>query len=744
MPEIPIADYRVDVDERGFLSDTVFEGALGFVARIKALDRTPRALKIPRLLADTDRENHYVCSLTDYEIRNAGLVVAQPGLTSLDFGGRSLLRSVSYAAGKQEAVLVQFSKELKPRFCLVSADIAQGAMVFTPHIEALAAWLTIDVWRSAVELCQGGHEALTSTVVIRRSSQVPQALAAGEAFLLVQQQPGREQTGFSEDRWYLGLPSPVYFWRAGTLEQAVRKNQRGIWQWDDHCALATQLARGLVSLYHRGFVHGDLRPANVMYAGDPTVSGDYALIDYASYSGLAGAIGNPVPTDDPGQTLIGVAVAEARQSPFYPVERRVGRERENCDTVVIRRADGHWILHVGYRSDLFDRGGDLVAAVQEQMKDVLKGGSRGSVSEWKAGDRIRVRDFVFQVDGWREGPQGFTIAGQLAWLVHNNRILVPLSADAFEDKDRVLSVSRTFPIWQWSMATDFFSLGVSLLYSLFFTANTSSDEVSRHAELDNEFEAMVAVMSTVQYAGVILPNVARVARLLEKIWSDEEFRDQDVYTPRQIASLKLSDESGGPSFWGPTNGRAFASEVELKDHQYLLGRTWAIAMSVVQTTPGTERILKAVNRNLAIFVCLIDLCMQLMHRREDFGEHAGSLMAWMCDDRTAPPNADKATAVIDYIGRAVDGLMTRFQNAKHFECPSDSVLGYTSRNETLLRIQLRQFEDRARRLEDKNVKLESDIVDLRTKVVAAKGALERLYIKNSDVKQVLSSLRNFT
>jgi hypothetical protein len=280
------------------------------------------------------------------------------------------------------------------------------------------------------------------------------------------------------------------------------------------CTVTTMAS--VTSSYKHDLIHGDLRPANLMYERSPDAINEYRLIDYASYGGLTKAITLPTPDDAAGHTLIGVAVAEARQSPFYPLERRVGRERENGDTVIVRWSKGYWNVHVGYRDDMFTGESEqLSASAAQQMESVTLSSPPNDSREWKPGDRIRIRDFVFEVARSASGPSGFSLASPVAWLVHNNRIPVPLTPTAFEGKDRVLSVSRTFPIWQWSMATDFFSLGVSLLYSLFYSVGLDSDSGTRETELDEEFEAMIAVMSTVQYAGVILPNVAAVTRLLE-------------------------------------------------------------------------------------------------------------------------------------------------------------------------------------------------------------------------------------
>lgn len=698
MHKLPLSPlYSVEVDDAGYLSGTVFEGALGFVIKIATTDGTFRALKVPRLLADTDKDNAYISSILEHEIAIARKLVGSPGLTGVDHGGQSVLRE-SVIADRQQAVLVQFSKELKPRFCLVSTDPKTDKLIFVPPLEGLS-WLTKTMFQQAIAASSGGaNRDAASTVVLRRPADGAASMDAA-LFSFSQSQAGHDQANMLESTWYLGLPSPVYFWREGTFEYAVRKDIRKAWDWRKHCDFCGQTAIGLRSLYTLNVTHGDLRPANIMYGLYPELPGDYLLIDYASFGGLSGIFHAPE-SNESGITRLGADIQEARQSPFYPVERRVGRERENCDSVFIRRSKDQWAVHVGYRSDMFEKGTDKLNAVTEaQLKAVLEGAAFSeSSSEWKTGDRIRIRDFVFQVDGWKNGSTGFSLCSNRAWLVHNNRILIPLPSNAFDHKDRILSISRTFPIWQWSMATDFFSLGVLLLYSLYFAGDPKApDSAKSLTDADDEFEAMIAVMSTVQHARVILPNVAAVARLLEQIWKDPTFADAADFHPGVLAALRLVGTDDDVRWKEPLLDSADKEQIDIEDDECLLGRTWAVAMSVVQTTPGAERVLNAVGKNLAVFVSLIDLAMQLMHRKEDLkkGSEASpkGLNSWMCIDRTATADASKVSELISYISDTGDGLHQRFQHEK-FICPDAKVLSYSSRNETLLRIQMRNMESK--------------------------------------------------
>ena len=73
--------YYVRVDENGYVTGPAPRGALGCVLQlVKTGAARPRfALKIPRLLADTVRENANIVLVTEDEVANALEVGAKPG-----------------------------------------------------------------------------------------------------------------------------------------------------------------------------------------------------------------------------------------------------------------------------------------------------------------------------------------------------------------------------------------------------------------------------------------------------------------------------------------------------------------------------------------------------------------------------------------------------------------------------------------------------------------------------------------
>src|SRR5262249_6322985 len=64
-------DWYIPINNEGYCIGESAEGALGFVVKLSRSGRTDffTALKIPRLMGDTHRENAYICELMDQELK---------------------------------------------------------------------------------------------------------------------------------------------------------------------------------------------------------------------------------------------------------------------------------------------------------------------------------------------------------------------------------------------------------------------------------------------------------------------------------------------------------------------------------------------------------------------------------------------------------------------------------------------------------------------------------------------------
>src|SRR5262245_41521111 len=95
---------HIPVDHLGYC-ETFAEGALGCVVEVRD-STTPglrQAFKLPRLLADTTRENAYIEDLMQKEVDSLRLIAgdqhaASRGLLSFDLGGLGFLKGLTQTA----------------------------------------------------------------------------------------------------------------------------------------------------------------------------------------------------------------------------------------------------------------------------------------------------------------------------------------------------------------------------------------------------------------------------------------------------------------------------------------------------------------------------------------------------------------------------------------------------------------------------------------------------------------------
>lgn len=274
--------YTLEVDEGGYFLGQCYEGALGVVLRVQEQQEGSwRALKIPRVLADSDRENYFISALTAAELKNARRVGAPPALVPLD-GGLSFLQFVSVTGPvnqpQRQIILAQLHKARRPRFCAVRFDERYAVIEMRPAIPELA-WLRNDesALRDILEGAVIEENEITQTIVMDEDSRA--ALARGLPNSQWRPLSTGRPTITARPFWFIGLPSPVYFWCEGTLEQAVRVGQRGFWPFAEHLDLIRLVAGGLGALYRHQLIHCDLRPANIMYDTQPALPGEYRLGD---------------------------------------------------------------------------------------------------------------------------------------------------------------------------------------------------------------------------------------------------------------------------------------------------------------------------------------------------------------------------------------------------------------------------------------------------------------------------------
>lgn len=328
----------VPLDREGYVSSEIpcLEGSMGYV--IQAFNRddpTVRyAWKIPRLLGDSLTENQYVCQLLIAEERHAIRMQNSPGvLAGLGPAGNPFERPMpgifphdtppSRGVVARHYLLVQFGKGKRPRFCTVTFD--GDALTVRPRPAILH---TEDRPTLAAEL----RNALENRVY---AQYIHEHRECGKSDLHIAALIDVSDSEQIKGGWYLKLPSVLYNWAGGTLQEAISEARRVGWTPRENLLLIQRILTGIRELHIKKLLHGDMRPANIMYTRDPADPEDYVLTDYGSLAGGdADRFGNS-PEDATNDRTLFQAITNPRSSQFYAPERRQGYEHEEGDVVLL-------------------------------------------------------------------------------------------------------------------------------------------------------------------------------------------------------------------------------------------------------------------------------------------------------------------------------------------------------------------------------------------------------------------------
>ena len=334
LPKIWVTnDWYLEVSEDGYVSQCL-EGTLGCVIPLHSKSNVNSglklALKIPRMLADTDRENAYICELTKIEAKNvfkaqskggAGLLKPEISARTPLVGRRAtqFAESASARPAHGSIVFVCFEKGMRPRFLCINGDEKNAAIAPNGKKPTKATKRGFSLtqcedaiskkWAALVKDSKNDDEEIdflhTVKITLDPTATISHRLKSS---LDIRRAP---------TVWYGSLPSIIYEWSDRNLQQAIGDGNLSLWSYDDYFNLFDSIALGLQSLHKCGLLHCDIRPANVMCVGDePANSRSYRLGDYGSFSDEQPAGGGAS-----GQTVVAPNVTRQRVGPFYSKER---------------------------------------------------------------------------------------------------------------------------------------------------------------------------------------------------------------------------------------------------------------------------------------------------------------------------------------------------------------------------------------------------------------------------------------
>ena len=533
-------EWYIPVNAEGQCVGICGEGALGFIIQLFSTERTEsvRALKIPRLMAETNRENAYISELLSQELRSVKRIFDEPGskiglLQALDTSSplQTPLTIHRLAEAKEwdgSLILVRFQKGENPYFCLVKpgkthsfyppkatvpeisleqfTDLETSAMMQEPGKKPKG-------WSRMVFLEQGqDHTAAEGEPEDNAAPPEKLAKAKRPQFIRIFNVDGALSPEKEREitTWYTCIPSIVYSWAPNTLQEAIGLSTRGAsWSIDDHLQLAENICNGIKVLHDKHMLHADIRPANIVYLGEPKKPANFFLSDYGSF-----AVTNVQPAqrrslESSDITYLGPVIGGERISVFYAPERKVGREREDADTAIVvnpgENSDSYYVL-VGWKSEfeklnLLDKRmkpnktrEEYVNKIHDYRKQAESRGKGTYDDILDKGDRIQLRDYVFELAAKEQVLDNMQIfeCRKLYWTIYHGRIMINENK-MFEDC-YAFPIPRVIELLQWSAATDLFGLGVLCLYSVYSDyrdnpANLSNSPARVSYQPDREVDA---------------------------------------------------------------------------------------------------------------------------------------------------------------------------------------------------------------------------------------------------------------
>lgn len=473
------------VDEEGYIQGDCREGAFGFVVKLLANGGArPFALKFPRLFGDTLKENYHISDLMVEERRVAWNLPNPQGLIEPEQVGTTVLHVCKNRdlVQNRALILLSYSRRTQPRIAAawpVKKDDGSFDMEVYPKGAAKDIREAVSPEHLAhVHANLNEYEALEFTHYFQHN---PMSAGAFESAKLAE----TVDLGNSMNTWYAGVPAAVYRWADVNLQAALGRGMLHHWGTSDYMEMLSIIVQGACSLHSGEVFHADIRPANVMcyLSANTTIDPkSFRVADYGSFR-KARPRGQLQGAEQLGHTLTGHAGGNQRSSVFYAPERRSGIERETADAALIIPVAGAYYVKLGWFQDLLPTTNKQQGAqVSEKIVETCEKEARelrARLPESRplrraadkllvAGDRVRVREFIFEVEAADSFQDGLgVLCRPKYYVVVNDRICIEEAAELVI-KSPVGYGIRSYTIFhQWSAATDIYGIGAVSLYCSF-------------------------------------------------------------------------------------------------------------------------------------------------------------------------------------------------------------------------------------------------------------------------------------
>jgi hypothetical protein len=616
--------------------------------------KTARAIRIPRLLQSDVLLNFHVAEITHHESRQAARFNAAPFLL-----GASVYFRFEHA---NPFTLIPGTSKDHPCFiglylsplshyelCLVSNEKAWPEH-FGRYLEENGK-SPAKLYEDLLDRCEQATENVFSKLLFLpdRRGQSSDDPESGFGLRVLNRKTldadrARRDTG----GWWFNIPVAIYPWMTANLERLLaaylddagakdrKKEIASLSRWNLSAwfDLLRNLAFGLKTLHADGAIHGDPRPANIMtYIQIPTEIDpeSFRWIDIGLGYGAKDVIREVSrPPLNEGTTLTPRPLGGGRSTVFYAPEREEAQEFEDADVISLTKTkhadDNSCELRFFWRP-------------QTHVQDVevlpLKDGNTAlrELGELKRGDRIQVREFLFEVEEVK--ADHVVVSG--IYEIFLDRVLVEKRDDK---RNQVLtrlshaSISRYRIFKQWSQATDIYGLGMIALY-LFFTRGLFAQRQD-----DNPIGApdKTGPSRTSIYDRA---NRERIFSELAVLLRNRSFLENLLFALNK------------------NNFESLGSQSEAQDEPTEAARAKNISDVILATDTNFEFIRQGVDENNALFAQVIYFCLCCVWRRDEivdivkrseFGFAAFSksrLMIEIAKEQSKP--AEKASAALEQL-----------------------------------------------------------------------------------------------